>query len=90
MKVLAAGLLLLAAANSSGVTFYRDVLPILQAKCQSCHRAGEIAPMAFTTFENSRPWAKAMKAAIVTRKMPPWPADPRFGHFRKRSDAEPG
>ena len=45
------------------VTFHRDVLPILQARCQSCHRPGEIAPMSFLSYQTTRPWAKAMKAA---------------------------
>jgi len=37
--------------------------------------------MSFLTYENVRPWAKAMKAAVVSRKMPPWFADPWYGHF---------
>jgi hypothetical protein len=55
--------------------FYRDVLPILQNRCQECHRAGEIAPMAFVTYEQTRPWAKAIRDAVRSRKMPPWFAD---------------
>lgn len=71
------------AANSgpSQVTFYKDVLPVLQKNCQSCHRPGEAAPMSFMTYESTRPWAKAMKAAVVTKKMPPWFADPHYGKF---------
>ena len=68
-----------ALASGGDVTFYRDVLPIFQSRCQTCHRPGEVAPMPFTTYEGSRPWAKAIKAAVVTRKMPPWPAE--LGHF---------
>ena len=63
------------------VTFNKDVLPILQKNCQSCHRPGQIAPMSFLDYQNARPWAAAMKAAVVSRKMPPWFADPRYGHF---------
>jgi hypothetical protein len=63
------------------VTFNRDVLPILQKNCQGCHRPGQIAPMSFLTYESSRPWAKAMKVAVATKKMPPWLADPEYGHF---------
>ena len=82
-----------AAATSSGasVTFYKDVLPVLQNRCQECHRAGEIGPMPLLTYENARPWAKAMKSAVLTRKMPPWPADPHYGKFandRHLSDAD--
>ena len=68
-------------AADSAVTFNKDVLPILQKKCQSCHRTGSIAPMSFLSYQETRPWAKAMKTAILARKMPPWFADPRYGHF---------
>src|SRR5437762_13607591 len=75
------------------VTFNKDVLPILQRNCQSCHRPGQIAPMSFLTYEGTRPWAKAMKAAVATGKMPPWNADRSVGHFLndrslKQSDIE--
>ena len=63
------------------VTFYKDVLPILQKNCQTCHRPGQIAPMALTSYKEARPWAKAMKAAVLSRKMPPWFADPHWGSF---------
>jgi hypothetical protein len=62
-------------------TFSKDVLPILEKNCQSCHRPGQVAPMSFLDYESARPWAKAMKLAVVTRKMPPWFADPKVGHF---------
>ncbi len=64
------------------VTFTKDVVPILQANCQECHRPGQAAPMSLLTYENARPWAKAMKAAVLSRKMPPWFADPQYGHFK--------
>jgi hypothetical protein len=64
------------------VTFNKDVLPVLQQKCQECHRPGEVAPMSFMTFNETRPWASAIKESILSRKMPPWFADPEFnGHF---------
>ena len=72
-------------------TFYRDVLPILQDRCQECHRAGEMAPMALTTYREARPWAKAIRDAVRSRKMPPWFADPCCGKFsndRSLSSAE--
>lgn len=68
-------------ANSSRPTFNKDVLPILQNNCQVCHRPGEVAPMSFLTYKETRPWAKAIVAATVSRKMPPWFADPNYGHF---------
>lgn len=51
-------------------------------RCITCHRPGEAAPMAFTSYKETRPWAKAIKAAVVARKMPAWPADPAHGEFR--------
>src|SRR5580693_7222301 len=71
----------LASAASETPTFYKEVLPVLQRNCQGCHRPGEVAPMSFLTFESTRPWAKAIKSAVLTKKMPPWFADPAFGHF---------
>src|SRR5215469_2972948 len=59
-------------------TFYKDVLPILQNNCQSCHRAGEVAPMSLMTYDETRPFAIAIKMAVLTKKMPPWYADPQF------------
>src|SRR5215472_9281953 len=70
-----------ASSSASSVTFNKDVLPILQKNCQTCHRPGQIAPMSFLTYQSARPWAKAMKAAVAARKMPPWFADPNYGHF---------
>ena len=62
-------------------TFYRDVLPILENRCQECHRAGEMAPMPLVTYREARPWAKAIREATRSRKMPPWFADPCCGKF---------
>ena len=78
---LAIGTAVLAADLSSSVTFSREVLPILQKNCQSCHRPGQVAPMSLITYKDARPWAKAIKAAVILKKMPPWFADPRYGHF---------
>ena len=69
------------AAAADAPTFYKDVLPVLQANCQTCHRPGEVAPMSLLTYEQARPWAKAIKTAVVSKKMPPWFADPTYGHF---------
>jgi hypothetical protein len=62
-------------------TFSKDVAPILQRNCQMCHRPGEAAPFSLLTYEQARPWAKAIEAAVLQRKMPPWFADPKVGHF---------
>ncbi len=72
-------------------TFNKDVLPILQKHCQNCHRPGEIGPMPLLRYDETRPWAKAIKQAVALGKMPPWLADPKYGHFandRRLSPAE--
>src|SRR6202007_616233 len=72
----------LASAGKRGEpTFYGDVLPILKQPCQNCHRRGEIAPMPLVTYEQTRPWAGAIRAAVRSKGMPPWFADPRYGRF---------
>jgi hypothetical protein len=90
-KILAIGFALGTAAFAAPVTFNKDVLPLLQKNCQSCHRPGEVAPMSLMTYGDARPWAKALKTAVVARKMPPWFADANVGHFandRRLSDAD--
>ncbi len=79
--LLAAAVVARAQAVTIGPTFDKDVLPILQKNCQTCHRPGEIAPMPFLTYQDVRPYAKAIKAAVLTGAMPPWFADPRYGHW---------
>src|SRR5271165_3984161 len=71
----------MASAATTQVTFYKDVLPVLQKNCQTCHRPGEAAPMSFLTYDSTRAWAKAIKSAVLTKKMPPWFADAHYGHF---------
>jgi hypothetical protein len=80
----AASALANAADGGAPVTFARDIAPILQEKCQACHRAGEMAPMSLVTYEETRPWAKAIKERVVTRNMPPWHLDKTVGiqHFQ--------
>ena len=67
--------------TANTVTYYRDVLPILQERCQICHRANGIAPMRFETYEQTRPYAAAIAEAARNKSMPPWFADPHVGHF---------
>ncbi len=78
--MLAAGAVLFA-APAQEVTFHKDIEPILQARCQGCHRPGEAAPMALLSYQEARPWAKAIREAVLIRKMPPWFADPAHGSF---------
>jgi len=71
-----------AGQGSRGVTFSKDVAPILFAKCAACHRPGEVAPFSLLSFKDARPWAQSIKQQVVQGAMPPWKADPRFGEFR--------
>lgn len=70
-----------AASTISGVTFHKDVTPILQKNCQNCHRTGEATPMPLLTYKEVRPWASAIKEAVTLRRMPPWFADPQYGYW---------
>ncbi len=78
-------------ADSAHSSFYRDVLPVLQNRCQQCHRKGEIGPFALKDFAEVRDWGPTIREAVAERRMPPWPADPHFGKFSNDmslSDAE--
>lgn len=70
-----------AAASAAAPTFNKDVLPVLQNKCQQCHRPGEIGPMPLLNYQHARPWAKAIREAVLVKKMPPWFAEPAHGRF---------
>jgi hypothetical protein len=79
--ILGAMLLAAPAAWAAEPTFSRDVAPILFKSCVECHRPGAMAPMSLLTYEEARPWARAIKAKVVKREMPPWGADPTIGRF---------
>jgi hypothetical protein len=68
--------------TSSLVTFNKDVLPILRENCQECHRPSGIAPMSLMTYESVRPWARAIKTAVISKQMPPWFAESHDVEFR--------
>jgi peroxiredoxin len=79
------------ANKTSDVTYYRDVLPVLQNNCQTCHRPGEAAPFSLMTYHQARKWAEDIKEYTQTRKMPPWkPVDCNglFQNERQMSDAD--
>ena len=79
--ILGAVMLAAPAAFAAGPTFSKDVAPILYRSCVECHRTGAMAPMSLVTFDDARPWARAIKTKVVKREMPPWGADPAFGKF---------
>src|SRR5579862_3610889 len=71
-----------APAKSAGpapVTFTKDIAPIFQEKCQECHHKGSMAPMSLVTYEETRPWAKAIRQRVIARQMPPWHIDKTVG-----------
>ena len=84
--VMATGVL--AAGQAQGqVTFTKDIAPVLQRTCQNCHRPnGGIAPMALTTYEEVRPWAKAIKQRTSMREMPPWFIEKNVGIQQFKDD----
>ena len=67
------------AAKSAAVTYTKDVAPVLYKHCTTCHRPGEIAPMSLLSYEETRPWARAIKDNVAKGTMPPWHADPAHG-----------
>jgi mono/diheme cytochrome c family protein len=72
-----------AASAQAQVTFTKDVAPIFQEHCQTCHHVGTVAPMSLVTYEQARPWAKAIQQRVASREMPPWFIDRNVGvqHF---------
>jgi hypothetical protein len=67
-------------------TFTKDVAPIFQSKCQSCHEPGSIAPMSLMTYDEARPWAKSIRARVAARQMPPWHIDRSVGVQKFKND----
>jgi peroxiredoxin len=80
-----------ASSATAKVTYHRDVAPILQERCQSCHRPGQVAPFSLLSYADAKSWATEIKEFATTRQMPPWKAEPGHGEFRdvrRMSDAE--
>jgi thiol-disulfide isomerase/thioredoxin len=69
--------------RSSGpvVTYSSDVAAILHSRCATCHRPGQVAPFSLLTYEHARRWSSSIVEVLTDRRMPPWHADPRYGHF---------
>src|SRR5579871_3010013 len=71
---------------ASPVTFNKDIAPILQRACQTCHRPDNIAPMSLLTYTDARPWARSIKQQVAQRNMPPWFVDRHVGIRRFKDD----
>ena len=81
------------AETNAPITFTKDIAPIFQEKCEACHRPDSIAPMSLVTYDEARPWAKAIRERVITRQMPPWHLDKtvgiqKFKNDRSLSDAQ--
>ena len=79
------------ADNKATLTYNKQIAPLFMKNCMSCHRQGEIAPMALTSYKEIRPWAKSIREKIITREMPPWHADSAHGKWandRRMSQAD--
>ncbi len=61
------------------VSWTRDIAPLVNARCVSCHRPGGRAPMPLVTYEDARPWARAIREEVLTRRMPKWHAARGYG-----------
>jgi hypothetical protein len=81
-----AGPVLAADKVAKPVTFSKDVAPILQAKCQDCHQPNSIAPMSLITYEEARPFARAIRTRVASRQMPPWHIDRSVGVRQFKND----
>src|SRR6188472_4242774 len=95
VRMFAAGAVLLFVASNAAaqsvpsagqVTFTKNIAPILQRSCVTCHRAGEMAPMALMTYEDARPWARAIKARTASHEMPPFHIDKSIGITSFKND----
>ena len=93
LPLVAAGVLIPGLASAGGqdtvddVTFTKDVLPIMQRACQQCHRPGAVAPMSLLTYDEVRPWARAIRDKTAQREMPPWFVERNVGVRRFKEDA---
>ena len=75
-----------AMAADAKPTFSKDIAPIFQSRCVSCHEPGSIAPMSLRTYEDSRPWARSIKQRVQTRQMPPWHINRAVGVQKFKND----
>jgi len=78
-----------ASATAAAPTFSGEVAPIMYAKCVTCHRPGEVAPMSLIAYKDVRPWASSIREKVTSRVMPPWHADRQYGAFRNEQSLTP-
>jgi hypothetical protein len=71
-----------ATASDTNPVFTKDILPILQEKCQACHRPDQVAPMSLLTYQEVRPWVKSILKEVTAKNMPPFHAKSPKGYFK--------
>lgn len=71
------------------VTYSGQVASILQNRCQSCHRPGQVGPFSLLSYEDAKRWSTSIWEVVDDRRMPPWHADPRYGHFENNRSLTP-
>ncbi len=71
------------------ITYSRDIRPIVEKRCAECHRAGEIAPFSLTDYADVVAWSAMIREVVTDGRMPPWFADPKFGHFKNDARLTP-
>jgi hypothetical protein len=81
MRTLTAFFILAACALAAPPNFSQDIAPIFHERCVGCHRPNHVAPMSLLDYKSARPWAKAIADSVAKRRMPPWFADPKYGHW---------
>jgi peroxiredoxin len=69
------------AKDDGRITYARQVSRIVQAKCQECHRPGDVGPMSLMSYRDVAAWAPMIREVVSDKRMPPWHADSRYGHF---------
>jgi peroxiredoxin len=67
--------------SEGAITYAMQVSRIVQAKCQECHRPGDVAPMSLMSYKDVAAWSEMIREVVLDKRMPPWHADPRYGHF---------
>ena len=75
-----------AETGTERATFTKDIAPIFQQKCESCHRPSSIAPMSLMSYQETRPWAASIREAVANREMPPWHIDKTVGIQEFKND----
>ena len=70
------------------VTYSNQIARIMQDRCVECHRTGEVAPFTLGSYDEVVGWAETIREVVQEGRMPPWFADPKYGHFIERRPAE--